>query len=72
MDQPRVFCIVVTYRPRVEVLRATLDSVRSQATQVIVVDNTEAGASPPDVGGARYLPLGDNLGIAAAQNRGVP
>ena len=71
MDQPRVFCIVVTYRPRVEVLCATLDSVRSQATQVIVVDNTEDGAAPPDVGSARYLPLGDNLGIGAAQNRGI-
>ena len=71
MDQPRVFCIVVTYRPRADVLRAALDSIRPQATQVIVVDNTEAGPAPPDVGGARYLPLGDNLGIAAAQNRGI-
>jgi rhamnosyltransferase len=71
MDQPCVFCIVVTYRPRDEVLRACLDSIRSQATQVIVVDNTEKSAAAPDVGGARYLSLGDNLGIAAAQNRGI-
>lgn len=71
MDQPRVFCVVVAYRVRGEVLRAALDSIRGQATQVIVVDNTEAGAAPPDVGDARYLPLGDNLGIAAAQNRGI-
>ena len=71
MAPPRVVCVIVTYRVRGEVLRAALDSIRPQAAQVIVVDNTEAGAPRPDVVDARYLPLGDNLGIATAQNRGI-
>lgn len=71
MDQPRVFCVVVAYRVRGEVLRAALDSIRAQATQVIVVDNTESGAPAPELAGARYLALGENVGIGAAQNRGI-
>ena len=71
MNTPQVFCVVVAYRPLAGVLRAALDSIVGQATQVIVVDNTEDGERPPDVAPARYLPLGQNLGIAAAQNRGI-
>jgi rhamnosyltransferase len=71
MNAPRVFCVVVAYRPREAVLRAALDSIAAHATQVIVVDNTEGPARALEVAPARYLPLGRNMGIAAAQNRGI-
>ena len=71
MHQPQVFCVIVAYRPRERVLRAVLDSISGQAAHVIVVDNTERGTPPPDVAPARYLPLGQNMGIGAAQNKGI-
>src|SRR4051812_14176291 len=71
MDAPRVFCIVVAYRPDEQVLRAVLESIGGQGAHVIVVDNTESGAPTADVAPARYLPLGRNMGIAAAQNAGI-
>jgi rhamnosyltransferase len=71
MPEPQVHCVVVTYRPRERVLRAVLDSIGGQATQVIVVDNTESTEPPADVAPARYVPLGRNMGIAAAQNHGI-
>ena len=71
MNEPKVFCVVVAYRPREAVLRSVLESIGRQATHVIVVDNTEGTGEPLDVAPARYLPLGRNMGIAAAQNRGI-
>lgn len=72
MNEPTVWCVLVAYHPRGPVLREVLDSICRQAAQVIVVDNTEdSGSPPPDVSPARYLRLGRNLGIAAAQNEGI-
>lgn len=71
MHEPNVFCVVVAYRPRGPVLRAALDSIAGQGARVIVVDNTEGAGPQPDVAPARYVPLGRNMGIAAAQNQGI-
>lgn len=71
MNEPRVFCVLVAYHPQESALRGVLDSISSQASQVIVVDNTEGLGPPPDVGAAQYLRLGDNMGVAAAQNKGI-
>jgi rhamnosyltransferase len=71
MHEPRIFCVLVAYRPREQVLRAVLDSISAQGTTVIVVDNTEASGRQPEVAPARYVPLGRNMGIAAAQNAGI-
>lgn len=71
IDPLRVHCVVVAYRPDEAVLRAVLESISGQGAKVIVVDNTEASARPADVGAARYLPLGRNMGVAAAQNAGI-
>jgi rhamnosyltransferase len=71
MNEPRVYCVLVTYHPKEPVLREVLDSISHQATGVIVVDNTEGFEPPLEVGAAQYLRLGQNLGIAAAQNKGI-
>jgi rhamnosyltransferase len=71
MEEPQVFCVLVAYRPEERVLRAVLDSICGQAARVIVVDNTESTEPPPHVAPARYLSLGQNMGIAAAQNEGI-
>lgn len=71
MDEPKVYCILVAYHPRERVLRAALHSIRSQTSHIIVVDNSDGAVNAPDVAPALYLPLGRNMGIAAAQNRGI-
>jgi rhamnosyltransferase len=72
-----VSAVIVTYHPNLEQLAALFEVLSAQVTQMIVVDN----GSKPDVlawllerAHAReitLLTLGDNFGIAAAQNRGI-
>lgn len=71
MHPPQVCCVIVTYRPQPAMLRAVLDSISAQAGRVIVVDNTEGDGPAPDVAPATYVPMGRNVGVAAAQNRGI-
>lgn len=75
-----VFAIVVTYFPEVSRLGSLLESLVPQVQRLVIVDNTPTEnidnvhvaegvlARFPSV---MYLPLGDNLGIAAAQNAGI-
>ena len=66
--------VIVTYHPDLDRLVQGLDAVRPQVDAVVVVDNGSPSASlellacRPDV---QVLPLGANLGIGAAQNRGI-
>jgi len=71
-----VLAVVVTHNPEPPALAALLDALEEQADGVVVVDN----GSGADVGAfvaARGRPreevvlLGGNLGVAAAQNRGI-
>lgn len=71
MSEPRVYCVLVTYRPQEAALRGVLGSIAHQASGIVVVDNTEGGGAAVDFGGAHCLRMGQNLGIAAAQNRGI-
>src|SRR5437899_6474807 len=71
MNEPRVYCVLVAYHPQEPVLRGVLDSIAHQATRIIVVDNTEGAGPPLDVAPAQYLRLGQNMGVAAAQNKGI-
>lgn len=71
MTDPKVYCVVVTYRPNAQALQQVLQSICSQTPHVILVDNTEDARQPLDTGNASYLHLGYNAGIAAAQNRGI-
>ncbi|MDO5501137.1 MAG: glycosyltransferase family 2 protein, partial [Propionibacteriaceae bacterium] len=70
-----VAALVVTYFPGD--LGPLLDTLASQCGTVLVVDNTDDRERAADVSeaceraGARVISLGENLGIAAAQNAGI-
>jgi rhamnosyltransferase len=76
----RVCAIVVTYHPGLDKLKKLLDSAIPQVAALVVVDN---GSDEKELSSIRnwatngklpsfsLLELGDNLGIAAAQNRGI-
>lgn len=75
-----VLAIVVAYLPEPERFADLLRHLLSQATAVLVVDNTPAGKDDaervvmalPDHGGRlRITRCGDNLGIGAALNIGI-
>ncbi len=73
----RVWAVVVSHQPDVATVRAALGACVAQVERVLVVDNGSGaavlGALREGVrqAGAEVLELGDNLGIAAAQNRGI-
>ncbi len=71
-----VVAIVVSYEPDLEHLSKVLIAIASQTDHVVIVDN----GSRKDVAGLvsalndprlQFLPLGENLGIAAAHNAGI-
>ncbi len=69
---PRICGIIVTYNPDLVTLERLLNSVKPQVSNLIIVDN----GSRVDLGGVAdlheiaLLPLGENFGIARAQNIG--
>jgi rhamnosyltransferase len=74
----RVFCVVVSYLPDTEVLRALLDTLLAQTAGIIVVDNTPAEDRRVESLCAtlaqdtlRLTRLGKNRGIACALNIGI-
>lgn len=83
MTDPVVVAVAVSYRPEVPATRALLDAVAPQVAGVLVMDNgsdaatvaalEEAAAQVTAASGVPVLvvPLGENLGIAAAQNQGA-
>ena len=70
-----IAAVVVTYHPGD--VSALLAELAGQCDSVIAVDNgsdpaeVEALRKACDQAGATLLELGENLGIAAAQNRGI-
>lgn len=73
METPRVVAVVVTYNPGD--IATLLASLSEQCAAVVVVDNgshngEQVRASCEDAQ-ATYVGLGENLGIAAAQNIGI-
>ena len=71
-----VVAVVVTYQPALEVLEQLLDALVPQVTSVVVVDNGShsdlaAWNSERDTRAVELLRLGENRGIAAAQNVGI-
>ena len=76
-DGARVIGVAVTFRPHVPDTAALLRAVAPQVDALVVVDNgspapvvAELRAACEEVG-AELVELGANLGIAAAQNRGL-
>jgi rhamnosyltransferase len=72
-----VAAVIVLYNPEMPLLDRLLRSVVGQVAQIYVLDNTlgssEEFSSYFDdyEGSVSYLPLGDNKGIATAQNVGI-
>jgi len=72
----KVVAVVVTYQPHLIELARLLDAIRHQVQRTIVVDNGStidvrgflAERSDPEI---HCLCLGDNHGVAAAQNAGI-
>lgn len=72
MSEYKVFCIVITYRPDAAHLQRVLASIAQHTPHVILVDNTpgpHAAIATPE--GVQCITLGENLGIAVAQNIGI-
>jgi rhamnosyltransferase len=72
-----IYAVVVLYHPDLELLGRLLTSVSGEVGHVVAVDNTatEAGMSPAFFNGfscpITHIPLGENMGIAEAQNIGI-
>lgn len=72
-----VWAIVVTYHPELDKLRLLLDSLACQVDGVVLVDNGSSDSVLSWLGAYQYpvplqvFSLGDNKGIAAAQNVGI-
>lgn len=72
-----VWAVVVTYRPEFEKLQLLLDSLMQQVNGVVVVDNGSSESVLAWLGVYQstipliVVPLGDNKGIASAQNIGI-
>jgi rhamnosyltransferase len=69
----KICCVIVCYRPNVARLLQLCDTLRADASTIVVVDNTEQpylveGQLPS---GCRLITLGINTGIAHAQNVGT-
>lgn len=71
----RVACVVVTYNPDMDLLRASLDALRDEPCSVTVVDNGSANIAELrheiDRHDVTLVALGANEGIASAQNHGI-
>lgn len=68
-----VVCILVLYHPDFGKFRTVLDSIVHQAEGIVIVDNSDADnrSGLPIADNIQYIGLGQNLGIAAAQNIGI-
>jgi rhamnosyltransferase len=68
-----VIAVAVTYHPEAETLERQLAALAPQVARMIVVDNgsRDEDLAPARAANAEVIGLGRNLGLAAAQNRGI-
>ncbi|ADE16653.1 rhamnosyltransferase [Nitrosococcus halophilus Nc 4] len=79
MEREKNYCciaVIITYQPDLEGLERLLFAVSPQVEAVVVVDNASGGNIPQwlkqrGVANLHCLALPENLGVAAAQNRGI-
>lgn len=69
-------CILVLYNPEEDILQKSLDSIIPQVDSVYLADNSVNGFSPQNILSSHgdkiiYMSMNGNIGIAAAQNRGL-
>lgn len=75
-DRPRIVAVVVTHRPQRHDLSALLAALRGQVEHIVLVDNGSGAACLAWLRGlcdtgVHLLALDENLGVAAAHNRGI-
>lgn len=72
-DAANVCGVIVTYQPTAEMLGALLDAVRPQLTRLVIIDNGSDFDISALLSGTStdLIKLGDNFGIAHAQNVGI-
>jgi rhamnosyltransferase len=72
---PSVVAVLVSHRPDLALLRASLDALAAQAGWVVVVDNASPGSGVRGICAAyrnvELVPLPENRGLAAALNEGI-
>lgn len=72
-----VVAVIVLYNPDIPLLDRLLRSVIGQVEKIFVIDNTPGSAADSSIffdqykNDILYVPLGENKGIAAAQNIGI-
>lgn len=68
-----IACILVLYDPDFGKFQTVLDSIAHQADRIFIVDNSHCDnrSRLPAASNIHYVGLGQNLGIAAAQNIGI-
>jgi len=75
--QSIVYAVIVSYNPNLSKLAGLLESLASQVQGVVLVDNGSSETVVTWLFNKRFclpflvLPLGENLGIARAQNEGI-
>ena len=74
--KPKITAIIITYNPDRGELGRLLDAIEPQVDDIVAVDNGSAGGLEAwfaSRGSARttFLPMNENIGIAAAQNAGI-
>lgn len=71
----KIFGVLVTYKPDMSILEKSIDSLKNQLDKLIVIDNTPGKCENLEnlkkVPNIEILYLGDNYGIAYAQNVGI-
>ncbi|MEI6680943.1 MAG: glycosyltransferase, partial [Mariniphaga sp.] len=76
---PDVAAVLVTHNPNLQSLRAAVQAVAGQVSQLVVIDNASANFAPDWLqeldsqfdAGLHLLPQADNLGIGAGHNIGI-
>ena len=66
-----ISAIIVLYKPNLLTLMRTLSSIAMQVTHCVVVNNGSDSFDFSDYSNIIYIELGDNYGIAHAQNEGI-
>jgi rhamnosyltransferase len=71
----KIYGVIVTYKPEINLLEKCINSLKNQLDRLIIVDNTPGMCNTLErfegLLNINIIYLGDNLGIAYAQNLGI-
>jgi rhamnosyltransferase len=67
----KIFSVIITYNPNWQAVNSLCNQLLDSNVTPVVVDNSEKSSKLIDVKNFMFLPLGENKGIATAQNVGI-